>query len=187
MSASEVAICNSALTRLGAARISSLDDNSTEGQLCREQYSKVRDMLLRSHPWRFSMERTELARLDSTPAYGFDFQYQLPGDCLRVVEMEFQQSYDWTVEGTKLLTNKESCNIKYIKKIEDPGVFDPFFSEVLAAALAHNLSFSLVQSVQLRQVLADEYQRLLREARSYSAQEQFGNRVYADNWLNSRY
>ena len=47
MASSEVAICNSALIKIGAAEITSLSDVNKRAQLCNEQYSKLRDELLR--------------------------------------------------------------------------------------------------------------------------------------------
>tara|TARA_R100001530_G_scaffold114015_1_gene80959 strand:+ start:206 stop:1021 length:816 start_codon:yes stop_codon:yes gene_type:complete len=64
MASSEVAICNSALIKLGAAEISSLSDTNKRAQLCNAQYSKLRDELLRSHPWNFAIGRKVLS-LDS--------------------------------------------------------------------------------------------------------------------------
>ena len=61
MASSEVAICNSALIKIGAAEITSLSDVNKRAQLCNEQYSKLRDELLRSHPWNFAIARKVLS------------------------------------------------------------------------------------------------------------------------------
>lgn len=186
MPSSAVDICNSALIRLGAARIDSLSGNSQEAVLCNEQYEKVRDMVLRSHPWRFALKRAQLAALPTTPAFEYSKQYQVPTDCLRIIEMDGQEQYNWVVEGDALLTDIDTCLVRYIKKETDVTKYDSFFSETLAVALAYNLTFSLVQSIDMRNDMLKEYNRLLGEARSYSAQEKFGDRVYADTWLNAR-
>jgi hypothetical protein len=49
--ASDVAICNTALNRLGANTITSFTENSKEARLCNAEYEGIRDQVLRSHPW----------------------------------------------------------------------------------------------------------------------------------------
>ena len=43
LTTTEVSICNSALIKVGAERITSLSDSNKRAQLCSEQYSKMRD------------------------------------------------------------------------------------------------------------------------------------------------
>jgi len=60
MATNAEAICNSALLKIGASTIVSLSDSSVEAEACNEQYTKLRDELLRSHPWNFAMKRVFL-------------------------------------------------------------------------------------------------------------------------------
>jgi len=57
MAATVEAICNSALIKIGAAVIVSITDTNKRAQLCNEQYTKLRDDLMRSHPWNFARAR----------------------------------------------------------------------------------------------------------------------------------
>lgn len=186
MAASEVAICNSALAKIGAARISSLTESSVEAKLCREQYEKVRDDLLRSHPWNFAIKRASLAALPDVPAFGYSNAFALPADCLRVLGTDHPED-DWVIEGGNFLINAGTTSIRYVSKEIAPGKFDANFAEALACKLAHDICFSLVQSVQLKEVLYKDFKMKIAEARSYDAQENGPMRVYADQWLNSRY
>ena len=90
--ATEVSICSNALRKLGDDPITSLTEDTERARLCNAFYESSRDSLLRSHPWNFAITRATLAKLSSTPAYGFAYQYALPTDpyCLRVLEMEYQ-------------------------------------------------------------------------------------------------
>ena len=187
MSVSVAAICNKALTLLGANRITDLDDDSLEAKLCKEHFSDVRDELLRSHPWKFALGRASLSASSTAPAWGWTYQYPLPNDCLRVVGVEGQEQDDWTEEGRMLMTDSEVANIKYIKRIETVGSFDPNFTAVLALDLAIALSYALTTSQGLRADIAKLREEKVKEARTYSAQSGVGDRVYADDWLNSRW
>jgi hypothetical protein len=192
-----VDICNSALSKVGGARISSLDDDTKEGRLCKELYPRASDELLRSHPWNFAIARIALAQTVATPNFGYDFQYELPVDCLRVINIasEFADSEDlggsfigWKIEGRKLLTNEGDINIKYIKDVSDtPYLFDANFTETLAYRLAKDLAYPLAQSNSLADRMSVEYRESLAFARSYDAQEGSSDRIGANEWITSRY
>ena len=96
--ASETSICNSALTRIGAARITSLTDDSKQARACTASYALMRDEVLRSHPWNSAISRASVASLADAPAFGYDNQFQLPADCLRMLEV-YDSRLPWVVEG----------------------------------------------------------------------------------------
>lgn len=187
MSISETSICNKALTLLGANRISSIDDDSIEAKLCKDHFADVRDDLLRSHPWKFALKRALLAASSTAPAWGWLYEYPLPSDCLRVVEMLGQEQDNWTEEGRSILTDSEIASIKYIQRIESVGIFDSNFATVLSIDLALVLAYALTTSQGLRTDLATLRKEKIKEARTFSAQSAVGDRVYADDWLNSRW
>lgn len=187
MAISEVTICNRALAKVGAERIISLADSNERAALCAEVYPTVRDDLLRGHPWNFAISRVALAPIMGEPLFDWGFQFQLPSDCLRVLETDLAKEAKWKVEGRRLMCDFEAVSIKFIKNVNDPSQFDANFVELLACKMAADISYSLVQSVTLRDQLIQEYERKLRLARSFDAQEGQGDRVYADTWLNSRY
>ena len=91
MATNAVDICNSALIKLGAGRITSLSDDSKAGKLCNEQYDKIRKQLLRSHPWNFAIRRKALTKTANTPAYKYSSEFLLPTDCLRVLETNLDE------------------------------------------------------------------------------------------------
>lgn len=186
MAITDVAICNSALAKVGVERILSLNDNSVPARICKEQYEKVRDELLYSHPWNFAMGRAALAPLVTPPVFEWSYQFALPADALRVVDTDLPKPAKWHVEGRLLMCDSAAVSIKFIRKVTDASQFTPGFAEVLATKLAADISYSLVQSVQLKATLVEEYERKLRTARSFDAQESMGDRVYADSWLNAR-
>ena len=183
--ASEVEICNSALTRLGANTIVSFTDNTTEAKACSQIYERVRDAVLVSHPWNFAITRASLAKLTSVPSWGFANEFQLPTDCLRVLDVQ-DQSIKYEIEGRKVLANIDPFNIKYITTVTATGYFSAQFREALEKKLALELSFLLVQSSTQQQLLQSEYNTALADARSFDAQEGGPNSYIYDDFLNSR-
>lgn len=184
--ASEVDICNSALTKIGAERITSLADNTRQAILCNAQYPLIRDSLLSVHSWNFAIKRADLVVTGNDPEYEFENEYTLPADCLRVIDTQFEDTF-YQVEGDKLYANVSELKIRYIAKITDTTKFSPKFVELLALALAIDLSYSLLQSASLTQNLDALYQRRLRDARSIDAQENPSYGLTNDEFIRSRF
>lgn len=185
--ASELNIINSALAKLGAEPLLNLNQDSPVARRAQVLYDSRRDKLLRSHPWNFAIHRQELAQVVDTPTFEFDYAYQLPNDCLRVLYVNEFQDEEWTKEGSLLLTNADEVFIRYIKQVTEAGDFDACFAEVLALDLAHELCYSITQNTSLKEVLQKEMKAVLAEARSFDGQEGYSKAPIANTWLNARY
>lgn len=183
---SPVSISNSALVKLGADRIISLDDTSKGAKLCKEQYPKIKAELLASHPWNFAIGRAALAQTVDVPVFEFQYTYAVPADCLRVLQVNTSNNMLWEKEGKYLATNCPTVSIRYIKNVSE-DFFSPLFSEVLALKLAYDISYSMVQSVQLREQLRQDFENKLRQARSFDAQEGGVRQVQADEFILPRF
>lgn len=171
--ATDVSVCNSALIKLGVDTIVSLEDETRAARLCKEQYPKIKRKLLRGHPWNFAIVRASISPLDETPAFEYEYAFQLPADALRVLDVNAGK-YKWTFEGGKILTHLSTCEVLYIRNVEE-HFFDAYFEEALASALAADLSGDLAPSrtaIQMAQAEQD-----LRLARSFDAQENHPTRL----------
>jgi hypothetical protein len=165
MISSATDICNVALGHLGEARITSLEEDSVAARACALHYRMTRDQVLRSHRWNFAQARAVLSRLDDAPAFGWSYQYELPANCLRVLEVNDSEAGDvitdaYLIEGRALLTNAESVNLVYLRRIEDVGQFDALFVEALAVKLAIVLSETIRGTTARTAELAQVYERV---------------------------
>jgi hypothetical protein len=185
--ASIVAICNAALIRIGAATITSLTDDSREARACNVRFADVRDEVLRAHPWNFALKRVALAELAETPAFGFAKAFQLPTDCLRVLELDTSDlGAEFRIENGKLLTDESAVKILYIARIEDPNLYDPLFSNALSYRLAAELAYPIANSTALTDTMFQLYQRALAQAKTADAQESSLDRIEATEWETAR-
>jgi hypothetical protein len=183
---SEVEICNAALAALGEAPLSSLDEPREAARLARARYGVVRDAVLRAHPWNFAIARALLAPLDEVPAFGFAASYALPADCLRVLEAGTPPAA-WRVEGRRLLTDQEApLAVLYVRRAEEPGLYDPLFVEALAARLGADLAMRITENASRAAALWDLYQAKLREARTVDAREGTADALPDGSWLEAR-
>ena len=168
---SEVDISSSALTKLGAAPITSFDDGTDRANLCRDYYPNVRDAVLRAYPWNCAVQRIALALDASAPLFGYDYKFALPTIpyCLRVLETE--DDVEYKIEGRFLLCDETSINIKFIARITDPGLFDSLLVEAIQARLAAELAYPITGSPTLAVEMWKLYAEKLREARGIDGQE----------------
>lgn len=158
--ASSVEIVNSALTKLGAKRIMDLSDTQKEAREMNAIFELRRDYLLRTYNWSFAMKRASLSALVTTPEWGYTLEYQLPTDCLRVVQVndywdvpgyaDYLNSPDeemYRIEGRTIRTNLGApLKLRYLRKVTNSGEFDAAFNEVFACDLAFNCAEALTQS-----------------------------------------
>jgi len=175
MAFSKISLINDALTHLGANRITSLADGTTESAVMAQIYDGVVDAVIRAFPWNCLITRTQLAASTTTPAYQFDYAYPLPTDpyCVRVLEMEETTSYDlWKVEGRSLLTDASTCKIRYVGRPAGVGDIDGLLAATISARLAADASYALIQSGGAQQQMWALYLQKLDEARTVDNVEQ---------------
>tara|TARA_R110000824_G_scaffold149861_9_gene320272 strand:- start:2439 stop:3041 length:603 start_codon:yes stop_codon:yes gene_type:complete len=185
MATSVVQIVNNALVKIGANAILTLTEDSEAARAANLIYEQVRDACIRDHVWNFAVNRVELAQNSAAPAFEFSYQYNLPSDCLRVLQMENMDMF-YQVEGGKLLTDEGTAKILYLARVEDVNLFDSMFVEALSARIAAELCVTLAESNTLYSNMMEMYQRKLSDARSMDAQESGYREIVADTWLDSR-
>lgn len=178
-----------ALSLIGEAAINSFDDDSTSARLAKLRYQPARDAVLRDHPWNFAIKRASLSALTAAPDWGYDVQYQLPADCLRLLEIDNPGKEPFQVEGGKILTNLTApISIRYVAKITAAEQFDSLFVDALAAYLAAEwaeriMGGSTAKSSELRQT----YEIKLQQARSMDGQESPPVLPEESSWIDSRF
>ena len=192
--ASVVQICNSALNQLGASSITALTDDSKNARLCNERYTTVRDEVFRSHPWNCLVKRIQLAQDTDTPPWGFTYQYTLPSDCLRVLQIKDYNS-DYKIEGRKLLIDESDVYLIYLAQITDVNELDVLLRETISANLAQDIAYAITANLQVSKLMAEKYQAKLSEARHADSSEGYNtnpelaqtDQIITEDFLNSRY
>lgn len=177
-------ICNSALIKLGSERINNLDEDIKRARLCKEQYPKIKNRVLRSHNWTCGIKRSVLTKLTSTLAFGEFNVFQKPLDCLRIVTSNSQNKH--TVEGDKILSLDDELNLSYISSNTPEEYFDVCLREALSCALAADLCYSINQSTNMKQSLLQEYEYWIGEARSFNSMEITPDNYEFDTWTSAR-
>jgi hypothetical protein len=188
MATSPVEICNSALIKIGAQRITSFSDGSLQAKLCNEQYDKLRKETIRQHPWNFAIRRKSLAESAEEPEFEYGKAFVISSDVLRILDTNIPRGIDWVVEQNNLgqrvlLSNVSSVKIRYIKDVTDTTIFSSDFEEALALRIAADLAYALTQSSTLARDMHRAFREFLAVARSMDAQEGSLQTVEADEWI----
>lgn len=171
----QVSIANSALTKIGAELIVSLDDPVKTARYLKVLYHPSREKVSRMHAWKCLTRRDSIAADSTVPKFGYARQFTLPSDCLKVLplaSLEGLSFSEYSIEGRKLLTNLAApLRLIYIASVESANDYDSLFSEALSTYLAWELSFSIVQEPALRRNLERQFHQIMRHARHHDALE----------------
>jgi hypothetical protein len=185
--ASEVSICNEALDILGAARITSLTEDSVNARECNACYAELRDRETERHPWNFARTRVVLAPNTAAPAFDFSYAFTLPSDCLRVLLPNDRNTLDWSIENGKILTNDgTSINLKYVKQVTDPNVMPPTFRGALAAMIAWLKCEKITQSNTKKADAQKFYDFQIAQAKRTNAFQRVAEDAPEDEWVTAR-
>jgi hypothetical protein len=196
-------VCNLALAKVGneAAQITSLPaesdpDYPKEANLCAKFYPIALAEVLRAHPWNCAKKRVELAMKSTSPVFGFSYQFQLPADCLKPLDVSPEQqewrslrlNVEWFIEGRAVLTNYEQLYMLYVSNMADLTTADPLFIAALYTNLAIKLCYPLNENRLLVKDLMNEYETIIMpEAKRANTME--GNEFPAidSEWLEASY
>lgn len=169
--ASEVDICNIALSHLGDnATIASINppEGSVQAEHCQRFYPIARDTLLEMHSWNFATKRIRLNSITESGAYTnpteWNYVYQLPADCNTVIGVlpkgasddysengagEYStQKYQLEVisTGEKVIrSDTKDAELRYVAWVTDTTKFSSLFTMALTWNLASLLAGAVIK------------------------------------------
>lgn len=183
--ATEVSICNQAISWLGGTLIISLDQDSAEAKLCKANYEHLRDLVLEAKDWTFATTRAQLAKLSTPPVYGFSAAFAVPSDTIRILQCSPNPSLgtsstspgpsreslrigdelrtEWQREGDEIVCDEDTMYCRYIKQVTDPSKFSPGFVQALAARIAWDIANPLTRSNTLEEKMKVKYEAAIEE------------------------
>lgn len=192
---SKLEIFNNALQNLKVNfYLSSPDEDIQQAKDLSLAYDLCREFVLSEHHWTFATKRKALNRDAEMPDFGYQYQYTLPSDYIKIVEtkndesarysnIQINQKYgtifndtdhsnavdDYVIEGNKLLTNNTQMNIIYVYNIKDESVFSADFTMCLSFYLAFKTSGAIAGQVSTEMYQA--YLTSLEKAKLRNAQQ----------------
>ena len=162
-------IANIALAKFREGRITNIESTTDPvAVVMNDQYDHALELLLEEHRWNFAGKRVTLTKISDDPPFGWDHQYALPADCIRLKDVNGEDveasSQAFTLEGRYLLTNDDTVTITYVAKIIDTNFFSPSFAEALAFKLSSLTCGRLTGDTELAIMLDKQYNYALSKA-----------------------
>jgi len=199
LATSEVEVANSALILLGAGRINALTEDSKEARIMKEELPKMRDEVMRSHPWNFAIDTIQLAEISTVPETSFSKQYQIPSKVLRVLRvhdgtvedthyhLNTVANFPWQRKKDRIHTDLGPAFADVIERVTAVASWDANFVEVVAMRLAAQTAYAITQSNTVTKQMFESYGIFLRLARSYDGQEGSTQQITASEFFNVRF
>lgn len=170
--ASQTDICNLALRKLGAARISSIEDGTEQANILADIYTSCLESELAAHPWMFAAARALIPADAAAPAFGWARSYPLPAGYLKMIEVGswwvFYAGCDgpYAIEGRAVLTDQASpLKIRYVQRITNAGALPPCFVQAFACRLAAESAEPITQNMSKRQQAWQEWRQAISVAK----------------------
>lgn len=175
-------ICNGALILLGqeAALVDVDTDDSVRGGDFRAVWDTCLDAALRAHPWNFALDFASLGS-DTVAAadlkFGFARRYTWPANphALRIWRLSPDyhglnpvwkplERFIYTDEGSPIY-------VEFIKRVDNPGLFDPQFVTLLELLLAAKTAFKITGALSTSEAMEERAAKFRPSATAIDSQE----------------
>jgi hypothetical protein len=188
--ASQAAICNRALEKLGAQPIVSIDDETKQAQALKRVYADSLQALLAEHPWHFAKKRAALAASATPPSWGFARAYPVPVDFLRLLAIAEGPAFSLEADaaGSQIILCDAAAPLRivYLAALSDPGRLPPHFVEAFAAKLAFDICEDLTQSNTKKDFMAQLFLADLAKAKRINGLQAVPEAFPVFSWLAAR-
>lgn len=172
MTTSAISICSAALLELGDSPISAFNEPNKRATQCANLYPLARLQVLRDHPWNCAIRREVLAPLVDAPAHSWAAQFQLPADCVRLLQVgeDADDAVAYQLEGRVILANRAALPVVYVADVVE-AQWDALLTQVMTKRMVKDLAYAVTGSASLAELKAREYDQALRRARSIDGLE----------------
>lgn len=169
-----VTIANMAASLIGEDdQIMSPSDDTHIGRTIAAVWDLCRQDAIRDHSWNFAMARKGLAAeaLDDVP-YPWGYSFQLPSECLRLVEVLNLSDDDYQLEGRSILCDSMGpVYIRFLQDVPEPALWDAKFAVAFSRRLAVQIGTRIAGSSYDRGAGWQLYQDALNQAKRVDARE----------------
>lgn len=188
MALNDIGLCTRALVRLGAAPITSFDDETAESEIANVLYAPIRDAMLSDYPWTFATGQLALTKLNDAPVADYLNAFQLPLDFLRAISAgngTKGRGLNYRISRGQLHTNAEAVTLTYIFQPEEEE-FPPFFDIALIARLTAEFCIPVTESTSRSDVFYKIAKEEFARARQIDAQQDSPNHLENFNLIDVR-
>jgi hypothetical protein len=178
-------IANRALILLGGREITSFMDKTNEARIAKALYQSTRDYVLRAYPWASLKQRIGVVELAEKPVSGFQHQYQLPNNSIRVLEVHSTGKIspsDWEVNGDTVLCDAKPLSIVYLAGNLPESKYSSQLVQALVYRLAAEMAYPMTGNNTAQGNFAALFSQVLEEARTTDSLEQSAKKIGPHNF-----
>ena len=192
--ASWAQICNRALGRLGSEAIINLDEGTQISELCNRFLPQAIEHVLGQWSFKFSRRRIRLALNEERPLFGWRYQFKLPKDLIRIIDVigggssmpEQTELIPYQIENGMILADTDTVQIIYIARPDDPNQLPQSVRNAISTYLAYLLATPLTLNQTLIAFILSESQQAIELAKTEDAQMNhdpyaFGQNFHTEN------
>lgn len=188
MTQTAIDVINRALVRVGASKITSLTDGSTEASVAAEEYEALVRARLTGHRWRFATAQVTLNRLVATPEARWQYAFQAPPDALLVNAVtNGGRLVKYDRFGDKVFTDTDAELVCDYCFRPDEVRWPPYFADAITHELAHAFSLSIARDEVLARNIGSRLERLWGQARLADSQQQSTRRISPSRFISVRH
>ncbi len=175
---SETSIANQALSWLGGAQITTLDEDSREGRWMKANYPFIRDAVMQERNWTFATARATSFVADRDE-WDSMYVHPIPPEWMSVFRVyrdirignKWADDDSWRFESNNVLSRYSTIYMWGLRRVVDTGAWPPVFVQAVAARLAAEAAIPLTENRQLQIDLWKLYGDKVQEAAARDGQQ----------------
>lgn len=160
-SISDISIASNGLLLLGNDTIASFTEDTAGATIAAELYETSYLSLLTAHRWRFATKKATLAMLAAAPLNGYTHKFQIPSDCLYVINAT---TSNYEVYENTIFANDTDVDIDYIYRVDEDRL-PPYFVTMLEFYLAAKFAIPLTGDLKKTELYSKLYLDEMRRAK----------------------
>lgn len=192
MAITKTSIINKALTLVGAAPITNIDDDTANARAINRVYEISLRSILSECKWNFATRRALLTTSAETLAWYYtldneSYIYSKPSDVIRIFGVNDDDA-TWRDEGDLILSDTQGLGIIYVYYCDDPTKYPASFIEAFVDKLASDVSYIILNSASKAESMLTKYNQVtLPNARAENAQTGKQQTAKDDAWDRARF
>ena len=179
-----------ALTKIGAAPVTSIDDNSNNARILSRVYEISLRSILAECKWNFATKRTLLTVVTDVLAW-YDtsntYVYQKPSDLIRVFGTS-SSGAEWREEGDLIVSDTSGLGLRYVYYLDQPNKYSATFVDAFVDKLCSDIAYMVVNSATLGERFKQLYESVsLSKAMAVNSQTGEQQSLQDDAWELAKY
>lgn len=190
MAISKTDILNKSLTLVGAAPVTSIDDNTNNARILSRVYEITLRSLLGECKWNFATKRANLSTSADTLDWydsGETIVYKKPADMIRIYGLS-SSTASWREEGDYIVSDSSGIGVRYVYYLDVPSKYPSYFIDAFVDILAAEIAYAIVNSPTLAEKFKTLHESVsLPKAMSANSQSGIQQTLQDDAWEQAKY